>query len=59
MVALRLGREFIGIELSPEFAAMARRRIENDAPLFNKTVDSEQCAVDSEQQPELFATEGR
>lgn len=35
VVALRLGRSFVGIELSPEYAAMARRRIENDAPLFN------------------------
>jgi site-specific DNA-methyltransferase (cytosine-N4-specific) len=35
VVALRHGRNFIGIELSPEYAAMARRRITNDAPLFN------------------------
>jgi DNA modification methylase len=35
VVALRLGRSFIGIELSPTYAEMARRRIENDAPLFN------------------------
>lgn len=36
VVALRLGRQFIGIELNPEYATMARRRIENDAPLFNR-----------------------
>ena len=35
VVALRYGREFIGIELNPEYVAMAKRRIENDAPLFN------------------------
>ncbi len=35
VVALRLGRSFIGIELSPEYAEMARRRIRDDAPLFN------------------------
>jgi DNA modification methylase len=35
VVALRLGRSFVGIELSPTYAEMARRRIEDDAPLFN------------------------
>ena len=30
----RLGRDAILIELNPEYAAMARRRITNDAPLF-------------------------
>lgn len=35
MVALRHGRNFIGIDLNPEYAAMARRRITNDAPLLN------------------------
>ena len=36
LVALRLGRKFIGIELNPEYAAMAERRIREDAPLFNE-----------------------
>lgn len=35
VVSLRLGRSFIGIELNPEYAEMARRRILDDAPLFN------------------------
>lgn len=35
VVALRYHRNFIGIELNPEYAKMARRRITNDAPLFN------------------------
>jgi DNA modification methylase len=35
VVALRLGRSFVGIELSPVYAEMACRCIENDAPLFN------------------------
>jgi len=35
VVALRLGRSFIGIELSPTYAEMARERIRWDAPLFN------------------------
>jgi DNA modification methylase len=34
LVADRLGRDGIGIELNPEYAQMARRRITNDAPLF-------------------------
>ena len=42
VVALRYGREFIGIELNPEYAAMARRRIEDDAPLFNRSENREQ-----------------
>lgn len=35
VVALRLGRSFLGIELKPEYAEMARRRIYDDAPLLN------------------------
>lgn len=35
VVALRYHRDFLGIELNPEYAKMARRRITNDAPLFN------------------------
>jgi DNA modification methylase len=35
VVALRHGRSFLGIELNPTYAAMARRRIANDAPLLN------------------------
>ena len=34
LVADRLGRNAILIELNPEYAEMARRRITNDAPLF-------------------------
>jgi hypothetical protein len=35
MVALRHGRSFVGVELSPAYAAMARWRIRDDAPLLN------------------------
>lgn len=35
MVALRHGRNFIGIELNPEYVTLATNRIVNDAPLFN------------------------
>jgi len=34
VVAIQLGRQFIGVELHPKFAALARRRIGNAAPLF-------------------------
>ena len=35
LVALRNGRSFVGIELSPQYAEMARNRIIQDAPLLN------------------------
>jgi DNA modification methylase len=35
LVATRLGRNYIGIELKPNYIEMATRRIEQDAPLFN------------------------
>ena len=37
--ALRQGRSAIGIELNAEYAAMARKRIEEDAPLFNASME--------------------
>ena len=36
MVARRLQRQFVGIELNPEFVKMGADRIVDDAPLFNK-----------------------
>lgn len=36
IVALRLGRCYIGIELNPEYVAMSERRIREDAPLFRQ-----------------------
>ena len=38
LVATRLGRNFIGIELNPDYCEMARNRIVNDAPLFNSVL---------------------
>lgn len=35
VVALRHGRNFVGTELNPDYAEIARQRIENDAPMFN------------------------
>jgi hypothetical protein len=35
MESLRHGRDAIGVELKPQYAAMARDRIVNDAPMFN------------------------
>lgn len=40
VVALNLGRSFVGIELNPAYAAMAERRIANVAPLLAE-VESE------------------
>lgn len=45
IAALREGFHFIGIEVNPAYAEIARRRIAADRPLFN----SGQCAVDSGQ----------
>ncbi len=39
LVADRLGRNAILIELNPEYAAMAERRIRGDAPLFAEVVN--------------------
>jgi DNA modification methylase len=36
LVATRLGRQFIGIEQNEEYAALGRKRISDDAPLFNQ-----------------------
>ena len=33
VVALRAGRNFVGIELNPEYVNLARHRITDDAPL--------------------------
>lgn len=39
MVALRHNRSFIGCELNPEYADLARNRIRDDAPLMNYTTE--------------------
>jgi len=41
MVALRLGRNYLGIELNPDYVAMSQRRIMDDAPLFNREEEAE------------------
>lgn len=41
MVAARLGRSYVGIDLNQGYVEMARRRIEGDAPLLN-TVQQEE-----------------
>jgi DNA modification methylase len=35
LVATRLGRNYIGIELNSEYITMSENRIIGDAPLFN------------------------
>ena len=34
LVALRLGRDYLGIELNPAYVEMSQQRIKDDAPLF-------------------------
>ena len=51
LVADRLRRDAILIELSPKYAAMARRRIAHDAPLF-----ADVKAGDADDQPAMFST---
>lgn len=50
LVADKLGRNAVLIELNPEYAAMAERRIQNSAPLFaqvasSKPEDTEQMSL--------------
>lgn len=40
VVALRMGRRFIGIDLNPDYVEMARRRIKRSAPLFAEMSDA-------------------
>lgn len=35
IVARRMGLDFTGVELSPDYAALGRKMLANDAPLFN------------------------
>ena len=44
LVSVRLGRSFRGVELNPEYAEMARKRIIDDAPLFNRRAMGDACA---------------
>jgi DNA modification methylase len=47
IAALREGFDFIGIELNSEYVAIARQRIEGDAPLFN-AASKEKCDDDTD-----------
>ena len=40
MVALRHGRSFVGCELNPAYASLARERIIDDAPLLNSYAEA-------------------
>ena len=57
LVAVRFGRNFIGIELKEEYREMAMRRISEDAPLFNRPV-AEAVQNSSPAQPILYETNG-
>ena len=37
VVALRHQRNFVGVELNPDYAQMAVNRIHDDAPMLNET----------------------
>jgi DNA modification methylase len=54
LAASRLGRDFIGIDIQPDYAAMAARRITNDAPLF-ATVEVERQVEAASKQRDLFS----
>ena len=54
LVAARLGRNAILIELNPEYAEMARRRIHEDAPLF-ADVKADSVPKESHETAQLFA----
>jgi DNA modification methylase len=47
LAARRLGRRALGIELSPQFADMARKRVADDLPLFNRTNGADATLTDS------------
>jgi len=40
IAAGRLGLDFVGVELNPDFVAMSRRLIHDEAPLFGETPDA-------------------
>jgi DNA modification methylase len=40
MVALRHGRSFVGCELNPAYATLARNRIIDDSPLLNSHAEA-------------------
>jgi DNA modification methylase len=55
LVADRLGRSSVLIELNPEYAAMSERRIRKDAPLFNHVeAEATPVAAASARQPALW-----
>jgi DNA modification methylase len=49
VVALRYHRDFIGIELNPEYVSLAEKRIGNEAPMFNTvTIDASPKVEDTQ-----------
>jgi hypothetical protein len=51
LVATRLGRRGLGIELNGDYVALGKRRLVEDAPMFNGAVSDD----DTPTQPDLFA----
>lgn len=54
LVADRLQRDCIGIELNPAYAEISRKRIEGDSPLFAEVANAAPEPMKQEQQP-MFA----
>jgi DNA modification methylase len=48
LVATRLNRNYIGIELNPEYCQMARRRMDTVCPLFNQELSGEELQDECE-----------
>lgn len=51
LVATRHNRDFIGIELNPEYVELGRDRIRNDAPLLNEPAEQ----ITAEPEPDQLA----
>ena len=47
LVATRLNRSFIGVELNPEYVELGRNRIRDDAPLLNHPAEAGQLDLES------------
>jgi hypothetical protein len=56
LVADRLGRSAIGVELNPEYAEMARNRIATDAGFLDETTAVPPPPLD--RQPDIFEVAG-
>lgn len=54
LVSSRFGRNYIGIELNPAYVEMSRKRIEQDAPMFNRIETKVSAENSQESQSQIF-----